>query len=59
MRPRALLALAARETAVHEAFPCGAWHEAAFARQRLRRHLMIIAVVALVLLAAAIALSLK
>lgn len=36
----------------------GSWREAAFARQRLRRHLIIIAVVALVLLAAAIALSL-
>jgi hypothetical protein len=36
----------------------GTWREAAFARQRLRRHLIVIAVVALVLLAAAIALGL-
>lgn len=36
----------------------GAWREAAFARQRLRRHLIAIAVVVLTLLAAAIALSL-
>lgn len=36
----------------------GAWREAAFARQRLRRHLVVIAAVALLLLAAAVALSL-
>ena len=36
----------------------GRWREAAFARQRLRRHLLVIACVAAVLLAAVIAASL-
>ena len=36
----------------------GTWREAAFARQRLRSHLIVIAVVTLVLLAAAIVLGL-
>lgn len=39
-------------------FVGGAWREAAFARQRLRRHLGVIAAVLLVLLAGVIALSL-